>query len=380
MISIHRIRPIVRKEFRQIRRDRRSLGVLLLVPAFMLIMFGYALNYDVRHLPLAVYDQDRSTTSREFVQQFVHSEYFDEVAWLQSAREIDTIIPKQVARVVIVIPPRFSADLLANRSVTVQVLVDGANASTAATAAGYLAAMTQDYSTQITFAALQRAGFAKPALPIDFRPRIWFNPELKSAKFMVPGLIGFILMMSTVVSTSLSIVRERERGTMEQISVSPVHPMELVLGKTMPYVAISLISTVLILVAGYLLFDVVVRGSMLLLFFETLIFIFCGLGLGLWVSTVSQKQDEAFQLATLVSFLPTFMLSGFAFPIANMPKVIQYITYLNPARYFLWVLRAIILKGVTLDVMWRETLFMTLFATGMITLSWVRLRKTIFRS
>ncbi len=379
MISVHRIRPIIRKEFRQIMRDRRSLGVLLVVPAFMLIMFGYALNYDVQHIPLAVYDQDRSTMSREFIQQFIHSEYFDFAGSISSEQEIDTVIPSQKARVVVVIPPRFSEDLLANRSVSIQVLVDGANATTAATAAGYLVAMTQDYSTNISLQALQRFGMSKPTLPIDYRPRIWFNPELKSAKFMVPGLIGFILMMSTVVSTSLSIVREREKGTIEQISVSPIHPMELLVGKTMPYVLISLIATVLILITGYALFNVVVRGSMLLLFLETLIFTFCGLGLGMWVSTVANKQDEAFQLATLVSFLPTFMLSGFAFPIANMPKVIQWITFINPARYFLFILRSIILKGVGLSALWQETLFMTLFALGITAISWNKMRKSVFR-
>ena len=377
-MTIKRIRPIIKKEFRQILRDRRSLGVLLAVPALQLIMFGYALNYDIKHVPLAIFDQDRTTTSRELTEGFLHTEYFDKVASLSNERQIDTVLTRQDARAVLVIPLDFERDLRANHSVKIQVLVDGSNATNATAAAGYLAAMAQDYSTRITLEALARNGIARPALPIDYQPRIWYNPELTSPKFLVPGLIGFILMISTVISTSLSIVREREKGTIEQIIVSPIHPMELILGKTLPYVLISLISTSLILLAGYGLFDVVVRGSLLLLFGEAFLFILCGLGLGIWVSTVSERQEEAFQLATLVSLLPTFLLSGFAFPIRNMPVVIQAITYINPARYFLWILRAIILRGAGLNVFWQETLFMAIFAAFIITVSWNRIRRKVF--
>ena len=375
MISRARIRPIIRKELRQILRDRRSLGVLLAIPAVMLILFGYALNYDVKHVPLAIFDQDRTTTSRELTDGFLHTEYFDKVATLTNERQIDTMLVKQIARAVLVIPVNFEKDLRANHSVEVQVVVDGSNATNATAAAGYLQAMAQDYSTKITLDALSHSGFGKPALPIEYRARIWYNPELTSPKFLVPGLIGFILMISTVISTSLSIVREREKGTMEQIIVSPIHPMELIIGKTMPYVVISLISTTLILFTGYLLFDVVIRGSIILLFLESLLFIFCGLGLGLWVSSISDRQESAFQLATLVSILPTFMLSGFAFPIRNMPVVIQAITYINPARYFLWILRAIILRGAGLEVFWLQTLFMLIFASAIITISWNKMKK-----
>jgi ABC-2 type transport system permease protein len=375
MISFRRIRPIIRKELRQIARDRRSLGVLLGVPAGMLIFFGYALNYDVKHVPLAIYDQDKTTTSRELTDGFLHTEYFDKVATLTNDRQIDTMLVRQIARAVLVIPVNFEKDIQANRSVEVQVIVDGSNATNATAAAGYLQAMAQDYSTKITLQALARNGLSKVELPIDYRARVWYNPELTSPKFLVPGLIGFILMISTVVSTSLSIVREREKGTMEQIIVSPIHPMELIIGKTMPYVVISLISTSLILFTGYLLFDVVIRGSIWLLFLESLIFIFCGLGLGLWVSSISERQEDAFQLATLVSLLPTFMLSGFSFPIRNMPVVIQAITYINPARYFLSILRGIILRGAGIAIFWEETLFMILFALAITIISWNKMKK-----
>ncbi|MDP4198367.1 MAG: ABC transporter permease [Bacteroidota bacterium] len=377
MISLHRIRPIIKKEFRQIRRDKRSLGVLLVVPAFMLVLFGYALNYDVKHVPLAIYDQDRTTTSRELTDGFLHTEYFDKVAALTSDHQVDSVLTGQIARAVLVIPINFERDLRANRSVKIQVLVDGSNATNATAAAGYLAEMAQDYSTRLSLALLARAGGGRPALPIDYRARIWYNPELTSPKFLVPGLIGFILMIATVISTSLSIVRERENGTIEQIIVSPVHPMELIAGKTLPYVLISIISTSLILLTGYVLFDVIVRGNLLLLYVEAMIFILCGLGLGLWVSTVSSRQEQAFQLATLLSLLPTFMLSGFAFPIRNMPLPIQALTYINPARYFLSILRGIVLRGAGLEVFWQETLFMLAFATWIIVVSWNRLRKKV---
>jgi ABC-2 type transport system permease protein len=377
VISIHRIRPIIKKEFRQVRRDKRSLGVLLVVPAFMLVLFGYALNYDVKHVPLAIYDQDRTTTSRELTDGFLHTEYFDRIATLSNEHQIDSVLSGQIARAVLVIPVHFERDLAANRSVKIQVLVDGSNATNATAAAGYLAEMSQDYSTRLSLDLLSRNGFGRPALPIDYRARIWYNPELTSPKFLVPGLIGFILMISTVISTSLSIVREREKGTIEQIIVSPIHPMELIVGKTLPYVLISLVSTSLILLMGYILFDVVVRGSLLLLYGEALIFLLCGLGLGIWVSTVSTRQEQAFQLATLVSLLPTFMLSGFAFPIRNMPWPIQALTYINPARYFLWILRGIVLRGAGLEVFWQETLFMMLFATWIIVVSWNRLRRKV---
>ena len=378
MIKINRIRPIIKKEFRQVMRDRRSLGVLLAVPALQLVMFGYALNYDIKHVPLAILDQDHTSTSRELTEGFLHTDYFNKIATLSNERQIDTVLTRQIARAVLVIPIDFEKTLRANRPVKIQVLVDGSNATNATAAAGYLSVMAQDYSTHITLEALARNGITRPSLPIDYRARIWYNPELTSPKFLVPGLIGFILMISTVISTSLSIVREREKGTIEQIIVSPIHPMELILGKTLPYVLISLISTSLILLAGYVLFDVVVRGSLLLLFAESLLFILCGLGLGIWVSTASEKQEDAFQLATLVSLLPTFLLSGFAFPIRNMPVVIQALTYINPARYFLWILRAIILRGAGLDVFWQETLFMVIFATWIITISWNRIRRKVF--
>lgn len=372
-----RIRPIVIKEFRQISRDRRTLGVLLVIPAFMLVMFGYALNFDVRRVPLAVCDQDRSRASREFAESFLRSEYFDLKHRLSDAREIDGLMGGEQVRVALVIPPDFSERLLGGREATVQVLVDGANASAAATAVGYVGAMAQDHSSKIAIRASARTGRPGVPLPIDYRPRVWYNPELKSAKFLVPGLIGFILMITAVISTALSVVREKEQGTIEQIVVSPIRPVELILGKTIPYILISLAATVIILLVSYLLFDVAVRGSYLLLFGVTLLFLAGALGLGLLISTVADSQQVAFQMALLVTMLPTFLLSGFVFPIRNMPLPVQAITHIVPARYFLVALRGIVLKGVGLSALYDQALFLLAFAALTLGVSSARLRKIL---
>ncbi|MEO6938536.1 MAG: ABC transporter permease [Candidatus Kapaibacterium sp.] len=373
-MKFRRVWPVIKKEFRQIARDKRSLGVLLVVPAFMLIMFGYALNYDVKNIPLALLDEDHSATSRDFGAQFLHSEYFTKQSTLSNRKQIDTLLDHAEARVILVIPTNFSEDLLAGHSTKVQVLVDGANATMAATYIGYLTAITQEYSTKVSLEALERAGIKRPTFPIDYRPRIWYNPELKSAKFLVPGLIGFILMVTTVIATSLSIVKEKERGTIEQLDVSPLMPLELITGKMLPYVLISLISTVIILITGSVLFDVVVQGSYFLLFILTLLFLAGGLGLGLFVSSVSKTQEAAFMLAVTLTFLPTFTLSGFTFPIRNMPLFIQGITYLFPARYFMVALRSLILKGAGFSVIWDDMLAMAIFALAIGAISWSKMR------
>jgi len=364
-----RIKSIIKKEFRQIARDKRTLGILLFIPAFMLVMFGYALNFDVKHISLAIYDNDQSRMSREFVQNLLHSEYFDLKYYLKRTGDIDKLMGEEKVRVAIVIPKDFSKKLYTDRETTIQVILDGANSTAAATTVGYLNAIIQNF--------VARGHSPVPTFipPIDYRPRVWYNPELRSAKFLVPGLIGFILMVTAVISTSLSVVREKERGTMEQIFVSPIKSIELILGKTIPYIFISFLATVLILFFGYFLFDVVIKGSYLLLFIVTLVFLTGCLGLGLLISTIVETQQVAFMLAVLITMLPTFILSGFVFPIRNMPPPIQAVTYLFQARYFLVSLRCIILKGVGLSAFWDQVLFLTIFATITIGLSAVRMRK-----
>jgi ABC-2 type transport system permease protein len=374
---IQRIKPIAIKEFRQVLRDRGSLAILLFLPVFLLVMFGYALNFDVKHIHLAVLDLDKSPMSRQFLDNFLHSEYFDLEYYLYDSDEIDDLMANEKARVALIIPPDFSHRLVSGENASVQVIVDGANASAAATAVGYVNLATLDISTKITTNIIQRKYHLSFTQTLDFRPQVWYNPELLSAEFLIPGLIGFILMMIGVVSTALSVVREKERGTMEQITVSPIKPVELILGKTIPFVCTSLFATVLILLAGHILFGVTIKGSIPLLFIVTLIYIIGALGLGLLISTLVDTQQLAFMISVLVTFLPAFILSGFIFPIRNMPLIIQAITYIIPMRYFLVVLRCLILKGVGLATFWEQIVMLIAFALVTIFVSSIRMRRVL---
>ena len=369
------LRPIIIKEFRQVARDRRTLGIFLFMPAFMLVMFGYALNFDVKHLPLTVLDQDRTSASRALLEHFKHSEYFDIKDGLSNSNEVDTFALEKEGGVALIIPPGFGGRLLAGKDNPLQVIIDGSNATTASAAVGYINAILLDYSKEILSKAMMRAGRPAPSFPIDVRPRVWYNPELRSAFFLVPGLIAFIMLIASVVSTALSIVREKERGTMEQIAVSPVTPLGLILGKIIPYIFISLGAAAVTLLAGYVLFDVSVRGSLWLLLFVTILFLVAGLGMGLFISTIADTQQVAFQVAALVTMLPTFILSGFVFPIKNMPIVIQAVTFLVPARYFLKALRSIILKGVGIEAFWEQCLFLVAFGAIVMAVSSFRLAR-----
>lgn len=371
-----RIKPVMKKEFIQIARDKRTLVLTLFLPAFLLIMYGYALNFDIKHISLAVYDQEKSRASRSFSEKFINSEYFDLKYYLNSMNEIDRLMDGRKFRLALVIPRDFSKNLMQGKESAVQVLVAGEDALSASTAIGYVNAIAQSYSNQILIKMMMRAGRQTLSLPIDFRPRVWYNPELRSSRFLVPGLMAFILMIILVISTSFAVVREKERGTMEQIIVSPLKPVELLIGKTVPYVFICLISAHLVLLFGYLLFGVAIKGNYFLLLLGMLLFLTGGLGLGLFISTFAHTQQVAFMMAALTSVLPTILLSGFVFPIRNMPIPIQAITYLVPARYFLVILRSIVLKDVGISAFWSQLLFLAGFAALAITLSSLRMRMT----
>ena len=357
---------IARKEFRQILRDRRTLLILLFVPAFILLLFGYALNFDIRHVRLAVDDRDRSPASRSLVAAFVHSGYFDLVGEAD-ARRTTQLMDRGEVRAVLVIPDGLSRALRTGRPAAVQVLLNGDNATTATTVMGYAQTIIRGES----------ARYAPPAAAplIAIQPRIWYNPELRSALFLVPGLIAYIAMITAVVSTALSIVREKERGTMEQVRMAPLDAASFVVGKTIPYFVVSLASALGIVVVSMLLFGMPMRGSWLLLLLALSLFLVGALGLGLMISSIADSQQVAFQVALLVSFLPTLMLSGFVFPIASMPRVLQIVTYAVPARYFLVALRAIVLKGAGLDVYWTDLGALAGFALAVLALASVRLQR-----
>jgi ABC-2 type transport system permease protein len=372
MSGLRKVWAITVKEMRQIGRDRRTLMILLFVPGFFLLLYGYALNFDIRNIRLAVKDQDRSTESRELIAAFVYSGYFDLVAYVDRDEEIVHLIDRNQVRAALVIPPRFGRDAATGRRTSVQVIVDGDNANTATTVVGYALTLVSSVSARYEIQA--RAGSATgPALAVE--PRVWYNPELRSALFLVPGLIAYIAMLTAVVSTALSIVREKEVGTMEQVRMSPLGPLAYVVGKTIPYFVISLISSMSIVGLAMLLFDLPMRGSWLMLLVAVSLFLIGALAFGLLISTLAETQQVAFQIALLTSYLPTLMLSGFIFPISSMPAFLQVVTHVVPARYFLVALRGIVLKGVGIEVFWRDMVALVIFATIITALASLRLKR-----
>jgi drug efflux transport system permease protein len=371
---MRRLLAVAVKEIRQVRRDPFSLLMLIAFPAFMLILYGFALNFDVRHVHLAVQDRDKSARSRELISAFTHSTYFDLVAAPEPGTDLERLAEKQVARAILVIPEGYGAALGAGRSAPVQLLLDGADSTTATTILGYARALTAEVNGSLLAEALPGAG-RRPSPPLSFEPRVLFNPELESVQFLVPGLIGFILMLTAVLSTALSVVREKERGTMEQLRVAPLRTAELILGKTVPYLGLSLLATVIVLGAARLLFGVVIRGSHIDLLVAVLLYLFGALGFGLLISTIADTQAFAFQAGLLTSMLPALILSGFIFQIRIMPWWLQLVTYLVPARYFLVILRGIILKGEGLLTYWDDVLALVVFGLVVVALASVRLAR-----
>jgi drug efflux transport system permease protein len=362
---------VATKELRQIGRDRRTLVILLFVPAMFLLLYGYALNFDIRNVRLAVEDRDRTAQSRTLVSAFVNSGYFDFAADVTAAGEIERLMNRNQVRAALVIPNGYGRDVLDRRPVDVQILIDGDNANTATTVMGYAQAIV----AEVAAAELTVSGNAAVAgaVPIVLEPRVWYNPQLRSTLFLVPGLIAYIAMITAVISTALSVVREKERGTMEQVRMSPVSPAAYVVGKTIPYLVLSFASALLIILVAMALFGMPMRGSWLLLSVAIGLFLVGAQAQGLVISSVAPTQQVAFQLAVLSSFLPTFILSGFIFPISSMPSAIQVISRVIPARYFIVALRAIVLKGADLPAFWTDLAALAIFATAMLALASLRL-------
>jgi ABC-2 type transport system permease protein len=371
---VRRLLAVVVKEVRQIRRDPFSLLMLVALPALMLVLYGFALNFDVRHVRLAVQDRDKSAASRDLVSAFVHSTDFDLVAAPEAGSDLDRLTETHVARAILVIPEGYGDALAAGRSAPVQLLLDGADSTTATTVLGYARALTAEVNGALVAQALAPAGL-RPSPPLSFEPRVLFNPELESTRFLVPGLVGFLLMLTAVLSTALSVVREKERGTMEQLRVAPLRTWELIIGKTIPYLGLSLLATAIILVAARALFGVEIRGPYLDLLAAVLLYLFGALGFGLLISTISDSQAFAFQAGLITSMLPAMLLSGFIFQIRIMPEWLQVVTYLVPARYFLVILRGIILKGEGMLTYWDDVLALVVFGVAVVALASARLAR-----
>jgi ABC-2 type transport system permease protein len=376
-VKARRVLAVARKEAIHILRDPRSLAVAIAIPMLMLLLFGYALTLDVDNVPLMIWDQSQTRASRELVSHFLGSRYFSLRAYARNYGDVVHAIDTGEVLVALVIPRDFAQHLHSGRAAEVQVIADASDANTATLALGYADIATATYSRQVTVNQFRRMGMTPPRPPLDVRPRTWFNPDMESKNYIVPGLIAVIMMVIAALLTSLTVAREWERGTMEQLISTPVKGPELLAGKLIPYFVLGMADVLIAVLMGQFLFHVPLRGSVLLLFAMASVFLLGALSLGMLISVITRTQLLASQVAMVATFLPAFLLSGFMYAIANMPAPIQLITRVVPARYFIVVLRGIYLKGVGLEILAVEALFLALFAGATLTLANLNFRKKL---
>ena len=362
-MNLRRLKAVTKKELLHIIRDARSLYLALALPLVMLLLFGYALTLDVDRIPTYVYDQDRTPQSRELIDQFRGSRYFQILGTTEDYKTIERGIDKSTVLLGIVIPNDYSRHLLAGDETDVQLLVDGSDSNTAGIALGYAQIVVQSYAAHLRSDIQVRRGGQPLRVPVEPRIRVWYNSDLKSKNFIVPGLIAVTMMIIASMLSSLTIAREWENGTMEQLLSTPVRPTELVLGKLLAYFALGLADMLISVIVGVFIFQVPFRGNVLFLFFTSCLFLFGALSWGIFVSATARTQLQAYQLGMLSSFLPGYMLSGFVYSISNMPKVIQLISYVVPARYFVTILNGVFLKGIGIRFLWLEVLMLATYAS-----------------
>jgi len=376
-MNLRRARAVAHKEFLHIMRDPRSLGMALALPLLMIILFGYALTLDVDRIPMVVHDASRTPQSRELIDAFRGSRYFRVVAWADRYETIERYINQDQCLMGLVILPTYTRDLLSGRGAEVQLILDGSDSNTASIARGYATAVMLTYNMRLLSHDLNRRSGGSYAPPVDGRLRIWYNSELKSKNYVVPGLIALILMIISALLTSLTIAREWEMGSMEQLLSTPVRATEIVLGKMSAFFVLGAIDTVLAVAAGVGIFKVPLRGSLLFLAATSCIFLIGALCWGILISAVTRSQLVAYQLGMLSSFLPAFILSGFIFAIENMPAVIQVFTYVFPTRYFVSILKGIFLRGVGMHVLWFEVALLSVYATAVFLIAVRKLRQKV---
>lgn len=373
-LSRRTIRAIMRREFTDVLRDRRSLLLTFLWPVSMLLLYGYGIRYDINNVPLTVLDYDRSSQSRLLVEQMVQSGYFQLVRQAERYSEVERDLTTGASQAALVIPPDFARRLRAAETVTVQALFDGTDSNTATIAQSYVLAMVATFGARLDVALIERA---QQAPGIRVASRVWYNPELQSVNFIVPGVIAVIMMIVGAILTALSIVKEKERGTIEQILVSPIRPLEMMIGKIIPYVFIALLDLAIVITAGYFVFGVPIKGSLAQLALFSVLYLTASLGTGVFVSTVADTMQSAMLAAIFISLLPAVLLSGFVFPLEHMPVGIRLLSYFFPGRYFVTAIRGIYLKGVGLEVLWPEALMLTAFCVGIVWLSASRFQEKL---
>lgn len=367
---------IAYKELLQLRRDRMTMAMMVMLPIMQLLLFGYAINTDVRHIDTVVFDQDHSAESRDLVRSLEVTGFYDVVGQVRSYDEVERCLRSDRARVAIVIPARYSSDLVLGRTATVQLVVDGSNPQTVASATNTAASLAAARSARLLVAKLAASGAGYAAEPLRVEPTTWYNPDLRTAVYIVPGLIGVILTMTMVMLTSMAITRERERGTLEQLIVSPVRPVELVVGKIAPYIVVGYVQMTLILVTGKLVFDVPIVGSLPLLYGLAFVFIAANLALGLFFSTLAKTQQQAMQMSFFF-LLPNILLSGFMFPFDAMPAPAQWLSQGLPLTHFLRIVRGITLKGSTWPDVRIELTWLSAILAALIAIASLRFRKKL---
>lgn len=376
-MSPRRVTAVARKEFLHVIRDFRSLLMAIGTPVLLLMLFGYALTLDVDHVPFAVWDQSGTTRSRELISRFAGSRYFSLQMNVHNYADLVRAIDTREVMMGLVVPRDFAERVDAGRDAPVQLLVDGSDSNTATIAIGYADVIAQIYALDLTVEQNERRTGQGVTIPLDVRPRVWFNEELESRNYIIPGLIAVIMMVIAAMLTSLTVAREWERGTMEQLIATPVRPGELILGKLVPYFIIGMCDVTLAVLMGEFVFHVPLRGNVALLFGTSVIFLTGALSMGILVSIATKSQLLSSQVAVVATFLPAFLLSGFIFTIANMPPVIQAITYIVPARYFVAILKGIYLKGVGLEILAGQVVFLVIYASVMVLLANVKFKKKL---
>jgi len=374
---MHALRALLKKEFLQIARDRRTLATAVVLPAGLLLLFGYGLTTDINHIRILVQDQDRSSASRALVDRFTSSGFFDRAGTISSYEELERALQRRDALAALVIPAKFEQRVTRGDPVRVQVVLDGSDSNTATVAQGYMRQILQTASRTRIDERLEAAGVARSerAFPIDYRPRVLYNPDLRSRNFMVPGLIGVILNVLAILLMSLSLVREKDLGTLEMLRICPLNVTQVMAGKLLPYALIGLLDAAAILSLGRILFGVPIRGNLLLFFAGTILFLLSALGIGLIISALAPTQQTAQTVAFLATVLPVFYLADFIFPLASMPAAIRAVSWGVPARYYLSIVRGIIVKGVGLRELAPDFALLALFAIGVLGVGFVAVRR-----
>jgi ABC-2 type transport system permease protein len=374
------LRPVIKKEFIQIIRDPISLAVVILIPIIQLLLFGYAVSFDIKHVPMGIFDQSHTQESRQLIRAVTASSYFLIADNATSRTEINTLLEKGDIKIGVIIPPDFADAINADKTAGVQLLIDGTDANVGGVALGYFIAAAQGYSLDITKRVLNKqggAGLLKNFPLLSQHLRIWYNQTLRTENFIVPGLIATILMILGVLMTSQSVAREYERGTMEQLIVSPVKVYELIIGKLVPYIVIGFVQVALVTLIAVLVFHVPLKGSLLLLTFTTFLFLVSAMGIGFLFSAVTKSQQVAMQMSFVGTMLPSLLLSGFIYPISSMPLALRIFSYVVPAKYFLVVLRGIFLKNSSISILLNQILIMILISVIVLTLCIIKTKKSL---